>query len=337
MAEESSVPLTAVVNTTPLRQTVGSTLHWDSLSGVCHDLGSNTVSDHEQRSSFQAKGSLVSECRGQRYWKTSEIRPVPALSLQAIAWEHEAELATFSLDAVHLSYPIHEGILGATGELVWISWQEQSASSTPSVYPTLLIHTPHASLLGEHVEIVPSLQAHDPLLNHIVLVLRAVIENKDLAGQLYAESLVDALVVHFLRRYGASRHSLQEVAGGLSPYKLQRTTAYIKDHLAQELSLITLATVGETSPAHFARLFKHTTGLAPHQYVIRCRMDQAKQLLVETDVSLSEIGFQVGCADQSHFTALFRKHVAMTPKAYRDNSRVYSSLGHRHEPDSADT
>ena len=338
MTEKPSVPLTMVVNTTPLRQTVGSTLYWDSTSGACRDLGPNTVLDHEQQqSSFQAKGPLVSECRGQRYWKTSEIRPVPALSLRTIAWKHEAGLATFSLDAVHLSHPIHARIPGATGELVWVPWQEQPASPTPSVYPMLLIHTPYESLLGEHVEIVPSLQAHDPLLNHITLVLRAVIKSQDLAGQLYAESLADALVAHFLRRYGASRHSLQEVAGGLSPYKLQHTTAYIKDHLEQELSLATLAAVGETSPAHFARLFKHATGLAPHQYVIRCRMDQAKQLLVETDLSLSDIGLQVGCADQSHFTALFHRYVSMTPKAYRDTSKAYSPSGHHREPDSTDT
>jgi AraC-like DNA-binding protein len=337
MAEEPSVPLTTVVNTSPLRQTVGSTLHWDSRSGVCCDLGPNTVADHEQQSSFQVKGPLVSGCGGSHYWKTSEIRLVPALSLQTMAWEQEAELATFSLDAVHLSHPLHEGIPGATGELVWVPWQEQPASPTPSVYPTLLIHTPYESLLGEHVEIVPSLQAHDPLLNHIALVLRAVIESKDWAGQLYAESLADALVAHFLRRFGTSLLPQREVSGGLSPYKLQRTTAYIKDHLEQVLSLATLAAVGETSPAHFARLFKHTTGCSPHQYVIRCRMDQAKQLLAETDVSLCEIGLQVGCADQSHFTALFHKHVSMTPKAYRDNSKAYSSSGLHREPDSTDT
>jgi AraC family transcriptional regulator len=167
--------------------------------------------------------------------------------------------------------------------------------------------------------------------------LRAVLESKNLAGQLYAESLADALVAHFLRRYGTSRHSLRGVTGGLLPYKLQRTTAYIRDHLEEELSLATLAAVGETSPAHFARLFKHATGLAPHQYVIRCRMDQAKQLLAETDVSLSEIGLQVGCADQSHFTALFRKHVAMTPKAYRDKIKTYPSSRRRYGQDFADT
>lgn len=336
MSKEPSVsPL--MVNPTPRGPTIGATLHWDSKTGACHDLGPKTVADRESPSSFQATGSLVAGDRDAHYWKTSEIRPVSALALQEMTWEQEAQLATFSLDAAHLRHPIHERIPGATGELVWMAWQGQPASPTPFVYPTLLVHTPYEALLGEHVEIVPALQPYDPLLNHIALVLRAVIESKDRAGRLYAESLVDALVAHFLRRYGTAPHPLHEVTGGLSPYKLQRTTAYIKDHLEQALSLTTLAAVGETSPAHFARLFKHTTGCSPHQYVIRCRMDQAKQLLAETDISLSEIGLQVGCADQSHFTALFHKHVAMTPRAYRDNVEASSSLGDVRAPDATDT
>jgi AraC family transcriptional regulator len=185
----------------------------------------------------------------------------------------------------------------------------------------LLVHTPYESLQAEHVEIVPSLQAHDPLLRHIALMLQAAIEGEGLAGQLYAEALADALVLHFLRRYAAARPALGEETGGLTPYKLRHTITYIQAHLEQELSLVTLAAVGQTSPAHFARLFKHATGLAPHQYVIVCRMEQAKRLLAETNMPLIEIGPQVGCADQSHFSALFRKHVALTPKAYRDKTR----------------
>ncbi len=55
--------------------------------------------------------------------------------------------------------------------------------------------------------------------------------------------------------------------------------------------------------------------------MIACRMKQAKRLLAETDVPLSETAFQVGCTDHSHFTAFFRAHVALTPKVYRDYTR----------------
>lgn len=105
---------------------------------------------------------------------------------------------------------------------------------------------------------------------------------------------------------------------GLLPAKLRRVTAYIEAHLEDTLPLATLAAVVQLSPNYFASLFKHATGRTPQHYVLECRMARAKQLLAETELPLIAIGPQVGCPDQSYFTALFRKHVAMTPKAYRD-------------------
>jgi AraC family transcriptional regulator len=228
---------------------------------------------------------------------------------------------TFSLDAA-LFAAVSRGVVpDARGELVWVPGREQTDASLSSVRPALLVHTAYESLQADPVTVVPSLAVHDPLLRHIALVLQVALESEGVAAQLYAKTVADALVVHFLRRYAAARPSLGAVTGGLSPSKLRRTTAYIQEHLEHDLSLVTLAAVGQTSPAHFARLFKHATGLAPHQYVITCRMEHAKRLLAETDLPLIEIGAQVGCADQSHFTALFRKHVALTPKAYRDSTR----------------
>lgn len=228
---------------------------------------------------------------------------------------------TFSLAPGLLAATVHTLLPGATGELVWLPWREQTASHTPAVHPALLVHAPDASRQAERVTIVPALHAHDPLLHHIALVLRATIEGEGGAGQLYATVLANALVVHFLRRYAASQSLLRQTSGGLAPCKLRRTTAYIQEHLEQELSLGTLAAVAQVSQAHFARLFKQATGRTPHQYVIACRMAYAQRLLVETDMPLSEIGPQVGCADQSHFTALFRKHVSMTPHVYRNTTR----------------
>ncbi len=194
---------------------------------------------------------------------------------------------------------------------------EQTASPTPAVHPVVMVQAPSASLQADHVTIVPDLPAHDPLLHHMALVLQAAVAAEGVADRLYAEVLADALAVHVLKRYAASRPVLPEETGGLAPYKLRRTIAYIQDHLEHELSLVELAAVAQTSPSHFARLFKCATGQTPHQYVITCRMEQAKRLLVETDIPLIDIASQVGCADHSHFTALFRQHVGTTPKVYR--------------------
>ena len=114
------------------------------------------------------------------------------------------------------------------------------------------------------------------------------------------------------------RHLDPPFHGGLTLSKLQRTTAYIQAHLEHTLSLVELAAVTQTSPTHFAHLFKQATGQTPRQYVIRCRMERAKHLLTGTTLPLHEIGARVGYADHSHFTALFRRYVATTPKAYRD-------------------
>jgi AraC-like DNA-binding protein len=319
MAAKDHISTAVVANAKLLPQASGATLHWDGSNGVHREVGPPMCSRTVQRSSFQAKGHLVTEQRATPYWTTGEICLLPAISPQAIAWEQEAALLTFDLDPILLADTTHEVINGATGELVWFLWREKTESPTASVYPALLMHASHQSLQVDRVTIVPSLNAHDPLLQHIALVLQAAVEGKGIAGQLYAESLADALVVHFLRRYATARQSLEKLTGGLSLRKLRRTSAYVKAHLAQELSLATLAAVAQTSPAHFARLFKHTTGLTPHQYVNTCRMEYAKRLLAETDATLIEISLQVGCADQSHFTALFRTHASLTPKAYRDN------------------
>ncbi len=321
MAKNPSFSSAVVASATPLPAAANATLQWDANSGVCRDVGPNTFSMQVQPPFFQAKGPPATESCARPYWTTGEIGLVPGVSPQVIAWEQEAARTAFSLAPILLTDTVHAVLSGATGELVWVPWPEQTKSSIPAVYPVLLVHTLHEALQAERLTIVPYFTAPDPLLHHIVLVLQAALEGESVAGQLYAQSLADALVVHFLRRYGTMQHSLGEVSGGLSPLKLLRTTAYIKAHLEQELSLATLAAVGETSPAHFARLFKHATGLAPHQYVIARRMEQAKRLLAETEVSLSEIALQVGCTDQSHFTALFRAHVALTPKAYRDKTR----------------
>jgi AraC family transcriptional regulator len=98
---------------------------------------------------------------------------------------------------------------------------------------------------------------------------------------------------------------------------LREAIAYINDHLDRNLSLAELAALVQMSPYYFASLFKQSTGLAPHQYITKCRIERAKQLLKKRELTIMEICQQVGFQSQSHFTRVFRKHTATTPKAYR--------------------
>jgi AraC family transcriptional regulator len=152
------------------------------------------------------------------------------------------------------------------------------------------------------------------------LALQAKRAAESAAQRCYAEALTNALAVHFLKRYAAAHQTEGAVPSGLSPHKLRRATAYIDEHLEHELSLTKIAAVAHMSLAHFARLFRQDTGMTPHQFVLCRRIDRARQLLANTELPLCEISHRVGFADQSHFIAVFRKHVGLTPRLYRHHA-----------------
>jgi AraC-like DNA-binding protein len=287
----------------PSLQTSGVRLYWDGRSAATPDLASILSAGPGTQAVVPGstrKKSLVSRA----------LQP-------AIDWRQAAAGVTFYLDPSLLAAAARGVISGATGELVWVREEEAAASMPPVVRPALLVPDASDARQATRVELVPYLPACDPLRRHIALVLQATSTADDTAGRLYAEALAHALAVHFLRRYAACRLTGQVVLDGLSPAKLRRIIAYIQEHLAEELPLATLAAVVPLSRAHFARLFKQATGRTPHQYVLHCRLERAKQLLAETTLPLGEIACQVGCADHSHLTALFRQYVGLSPKAYR--------------------
>ena len=131
MAKEGCASRAVMGSATPLPQAAGATLHWDGRSGVCRDVGPLTGSGSGQRSSFQAMGQPVTGDGARPYWTTGAIGLVPSLSPQAIAWEQEAARVTFDLDPVLLTETAHQVIPRATGELVWVHWQETAAVLHP--------------------------------------------------------------------------------------------------------------------------------------------------------------------------------------------------------------
>jgi AraC-like DNA-binding protein len=299
--------------------TSGGTLHWDGRHAASRSEGRTHVSEPIVCAAWLEPPRAT----GRQASAAVAIQPeclLPTSPAPTIDWAKEAARLTLYLDPALLLAPLHNRLPGASGILMWVHGKGDGECITPAVHPSLLVYTTYASL-QECAELVLHLPINDPLRCHIALVLQAAVEAEGEAGQLYSEALAEALVSHFLRRYATSQPAQRAVSGELVPYKLQRTLAYIHAHLEQALSLPTLAAVTQMSPTHFAHLFKHATGLAPHQYVNRCRIERAKRLLADTELPLIEIGPQVGCADQSHFTALFRRHVAMTPKTYRNATK----------------
>ena len=68
---------------------------------------------------------------------------------------------------------------------------------------------------------------------------------------------------------------------------------------------------------HFAAQFRAATGLPPHEYLLRRRVERAQEMLVEGATSLVEIALSVGFQNQSHFTSVFKRFVGQPPRAWR--------------------
>lgn len=193
--------------------------------------------------------------------------------------------------------------------------------------PELFVRTAQELTESDSVEILLHLTFRDPLIQQIGLTLKADLEttattdrcsSSAFNNRLYIDSIANLLVVHLLKHYFIPKQKIQNCKGKLPQHKLKRVLAYIHENLEQDLGLNELASIAEMGAHYFASQFKQSTGQPPHQYVTTYRIQEAKTLLANKQLSISEICGLVGFQCQSHFTKVFRKHTGMTPVNYRN-------------------
>jgi AraC family transcriptional regulator len=169
--------------------------------------------------------------------------------------------------------------------------------------------------LGHAEPIVENYGAPDPFVRSIGNVLRSGLRDGRPPSVPYLESVARALAVHLVEHYG--REIRTPECRGLAPHRLNRVLAIIDERLGEALHVDDLAAEVHMSPFHFARMFKHSTGLAPHMYITSRRMERAKALLAQGAMPLAHIALRVGYQTQAHFTGVFHAQVGMTPRRYR--------------------
>lgn len=162
----------------------------------------------------------------------------------------------------------------------------------------------------------------DPLLAQIGLALQRELEHPTAAGKLYVQIAAQMLAVHLFCHYTSGGEPIKDPSQGLTHQQLKRVVDCVQAHLCQELSLEVLAEQTGLSSYHFARLFRQTTGESPHQFVLRQRVERAQRLLKETDAPLAHIALESGFANQSHFTRIFKRHLGLTPRTYRQKQEI---------------
>lgn len=156
----------------------------------------------------------------------------------------------------------------------------------------------------------------DPVITHIAGVLSREALAGDAGSRLLAESLANQLGVHLIRHYTNGSPELVAEPPVLPPRAVTRAIDFINLNYAHDISLSEIAESAHLSPFHVARLFKRTTGLSPHQYLVQVRVNSARSLLTAGAGarSLAEIALAVGFADQSHLTRHFKRVLGVTPK-----------------------
>jgi AraC-like DNA-binding protein len=165
----------------------------------------------------------------------------------------------------------------------------------------------------------PGVAAHDPIVLHLGNCLKPAIERHGCTSDQFVDRVTTALNIHFARVYGGMHFPRPLVTGGLSPWQLRLARDTINAHLDGELSLEQLAHACRLSVTHFAKAFARSTGISPHRWLMRRRVDVAKDLMLTTDSSLVEISLKCGFSDQSHFTRVFAEATGETPGRWRQN------------------
>ena len=198
-----------------------------------------------------------------------------------------------------------------------VAWNKPGGAITIAIDPTVFAQTIYEVVDPDCIELLPQFATPDPFIYQIGIALKSALAKHGTSSRLYAETLVNTLIIHLLEHYSTRRPNLSEcVTGKLPRYKLQQIIDYIDAYLDRDLSLKELGTVVQISPNYFLQLFKATIGITPHQYVIRCRIERAKDLIRLGNLSIAEIATQVGFVDQSHLHRNFKRLVGVTPKTF---------------------
>jgi AraC family transcriptional regulator len=204
-------------------------------------------------------------------------------------------------------------------------------------YDTLHLHVPNGLIDESGQDVATGDRAtfrhaptltRDPTVERLGRVLLEADEIDACFGPLFADSVSLAIV---MRLMGAARGvgSTGQIGSGLAKWRLKRTLEYIEAYLARPLRLAEIAAASGLSRMHFAAQFRIATGLRPHEYLTRRRIERAQEMLVAGGARLTDIALSVGFQSQAHFTTVFRRFVGRPP---RDWSRSLADAWQDQEP-----
>ena len=164
-------------------------------------------------------------------------------------------------------------------------------------------------------QLKPRLMFYEPGVLRLCQLLAEECAVGDVQPDPYGDSLATTLLLGLSRLEGSAQCANER--SQLAPWQTRRITEYLEAHLTDDTTLDTLSEMVSLSRSYFCRAFKASTGLPPHQWLMKARVERAKGILVEAKMSLAEVALTVGFADQAHFTRIFSRTVGHSPRAWQ--------------------
>ena len=163
----------------------------------------------------------------------------------------------------------------------------------------------------------PMLPFHDSFISVNARAIASELEG-EAPDPLFVESLGHTIIVRYMRQF-STRGLAAPRSSGLSRQRLRRVVDYIESHLGDALTLDVIAEIACLSPYHLSRSFRRAMGIGLHRYVVQRRIDRARQLVLSTDLAVSQIAVAVGFESPAAFATRFRQYTGQSPSSLRRN------------------
>ncbi|WGS19874.1 MULTISPECIES: AraC family transcriptional regulator [unclassified Bradyrhizobium] len=215
------------------------------------------------------------------------------------------------------------------GVVIIIPEGSSSRWDIPKPVDVVQLYLPHATLkrVADEAETAAPIDllertAHpDPTTSRLLLSAAGVLEGNGALDMLFRHQLTNLLATRLLAAHTSSPTTFQPTMGGLSPKVLLRAIERLRSDSDADVSLDALASDAGLSRFHFCRAFKESTGLSPHAWLRQHRLEQAMNMLRDTDASIALVAAELGYASQTAFAAAFRRFTGETPSDWRRRVR----------------
>jgi AraC family transcriptional regulator len=191
--------------------------------------------------------------------------------------------------------------------------------------PHLQIGISDAALLAAsdggngEVELRPKRKFADRRLGALVAAVHEEMVAGFPSGRLFLNSVEQAIAVVLVNGHAVRHRPVQIYRGGLGSARLRRIEELVQAKMEDDLSLDEMAQSVGLSTAHFARMFRKSTGETPHQFVLRQRLERAKAMLRAQDARILDVAVACGFKTQQHFAQVFRHVCGISPTGYRQD------------------